>query len=175
VYRGSIAGSDFDYVSSTSRKERGFSFVSPVKEYSITAEYNVLRLLPNSEELPLSINLQAGVGYSRINPKTDFNEANNVSEKINVDKLADFNRNILILPIGASFEWHFSKTFSIGLEAGMRKTFTDYIDGVSLLGNPKLKDWYFIGGICLTQKLNWVFREKKNYHVSRKKVKCPSF
>jgi opacity protein-like surface antigen len=175
MYRGSIAGSDLDFTNTTWRKERGYSFVSPIKEYSITAEYDVFKLLPNSDDIPLSLYLQAGVGYTIINPKTNFNEANNLSEKVNVDKMADFNRNILVLPIGATFELHFSKTFSLGIEAGMRKTFTDYIDGVSLLGNPALKDWYFVGGISLTQKLNLPIREKKSYHVSRRRVKCPSF
>jgi hypothetical protein len=175
MYRGFIGGSDLENAKNEWRKQRGFSFTSPIKEYSVTAEYNVLKLLPNSEELPLSINVQAGVGYGHINPRTDFNESNNSSERINLDKMADFNRNILVLPIGATFELHFSKTFSLGIEAGMRKTFTDYLDGVSALGNAKLKDWYFIGGISLTQKLNWANREKKSYHVSRRRVKCPSF
>ncbi len=175
MYRGSIAGSDLDFTNSIWRKERGFSFVSPIKEYSLTAEYNVLKLLPNTKDLPLSINAQIGVGYGIINPKTDYNEPNKMFEDVSIDKLAQFNHNILILPIGGSVEWHFSKTFSLGIEAGMRKTFTDYIDGVSLLAQPNLKDWYFIGGISLTQKLNWIGREKKSYNVSRRRVKCPSF
>jgi hypothetical protein len=175
MYRGSIGGSDVEHTVSTWRKERGFSFVSPIREYSVTAEYNVLRLLPNTEELPLSINVQSGIGFSVINPKTDYNEANKMFEDVNIDKLAQFNRKILVLPIGANFEWHFSKNFSMGIEAGMRKTFTDYIDGVSILGRPELKDWYFMGGISVTQKLNWGFKEKKSYHMSRKRVKCPSF
>jgi Domain of unknown function (DUF6089) len=175
IYKGSLSGSDFDYSKNTWRQQRGFSFVSTFKEYSAAAEYDVLKLLPNTQKLPLSVRLNLGVGYTVTNPIVDYNEPNAIYEDVTADKLAEYNRNILVLPIGLSFEWHFSKTFSLGIDGGMRKTFTDYLDGVSKLGNTKLKDWYFIGGISLTQKLNWIFDDNPHNRRSNRRVKCPSF
>ena len=61
--------------------------------------------------------------------------------------------------MGAGFKYRFLKKFTLGIEAGARKTFLDYLDGISdadqrvkdyQYGNPKDDDWYFFTGISLS-------------------------
>jgi Domain of unknown function (DUF6089) len=175
VYSGSISGSDFDYTKKPWRQQRGFSFVSPIKEYSVLVGYDVLKLFPKAHKVPLTLRANVGIGMANINPKVDYNEPNSMYEDVSIDKFAQYNHNLLVLPLGIDFSWQFSKTFSIGFDGSMHKTFTDYVDGVSKLGQPKLKDWYFFGGISVIQKLNSISSDNKTYHYSKRHVRCPTF
>ena len=52
--------------------------------------------------------------------------------------------------MGAGLKFQIAEQFAISSEWGARKTFGDYIDGISVNGNPKSGDWYTFGGITLT-------------------------
>lgn len=74
----------------------------------------------------------------------------------------DYNRVQVVLPMGAGVKYLLSKRLTLSAELGARKTFTDYIDGISdgdqtiknyQFGNPNDKDWYFYSGISLTYVL----------------------
>ncbi|MEM9895814.1 MAG: DUF6089 family protein [Bacteroidota bacterium] len=65
-----------------------------------------------------------------------------------------------VIPMGVGFKYLFNKKYTIGIEAGARKTFFDEIDGISdddqrlregfQYGNPKDDDWYFFSGITFS-------------------------
>jgi hypothetical protein len=65
----------------------------------------------------------------------------------------------LYLPFGGGFKVNLGKRLSGGLEASMRKCFTDLIDGVSNPGGEAVQspvgnnDWYFFTGLFLTYKI----------------------
>ncbi len=71
----------------------------------------------------------------------------------------DFGKIQAVLPFGIGFKHLVGKRFSIDLELGARKLFSDKIDGVSdgdifdknyQYGNPNDKDWYHYAGISLS-------------------------
>ncbi len=57
-------------------------------------------------------------------------------------------KNSFISPaVGFGINYRFTESYCMGIDLGWRPTFSDYLDGVSINGNPNRKDWYFIGGI----------------------------
>jgi hypothetical protein len=61
--------------------------------------------------------------------------------------------------MGGGAKFLLGKRFSLSVESGARKTFFDYLDGVSdgdifikdyQFGNPNDNDWYFYTGVSLT-------------------------
>lgn len=54
---------------------------------------------------------------------------------------------------GGGIRWDFSKKFAVGIEGGMRYTFSDYIDGAGVSRDPDNKDWYYVYGINFRYKL----------------------
>lgn len=56
-------------------------------------------------------------------------------------------KTFIVLPISIGMRFDVNEDFLISAEFGTRCTFSDYIDGVSLNGNPKKDDWYFFTGL----------------------------
>ena len=64
------------------------------------------------------------------------------------------------IPFGLGLKFNFARNLGLGIEWGMRKTFTDQIDGLSetyvngyQLSNTQNNDWYSIIGITLNYKI----------------------
>lgn len=63
-----------------------------------------------------------------------------------------------VIPIGLGAKWVIGRNWNLGIEAGARKTFTDYLDGASdkheasgwQRGNPVTNDWYLFTGFSLS-------------------------
>ena len=59
----------------------------------------------------------------------------------------DDKNTFLTLPLIGGFRFDVSQFSTISLELGSRLVFSDFLDGVSVNGNPDRNDWYWIGGI----------------------------
>lgn len=64
------------------------------------------------------------------------------------------------IPFGLGIKFNFARNLGLGIEWGMRKTFSDQIDGLSetynsgyQLSNTQNKDWYSIIGVTLNYKI----------------------
>ncbi len=55
------------------------------------------------------------------------------------------------IPVGGGLDIDINKNMSLGLEFGLRKTYTDYLDGVSHAGKVN-SDWFMSGGLTLTYR-----------------------
>ena len=53
----------------------------------------------------------------------------------------------LVVPFGIGVQATFNEQFYVGIEGGTRYLTDDYLDGVSLAGNPNANDWYPTVGI----------------------------
>ncbi len=74
----------------------------------------------------------------------------------------DFNNLQFIMPMGGGVKYEMTKRLTLTAELGARKTFFDYLDGVSdgdqfiknyQYGNPNDDDWYFFSTLSLTYVL----------------------
>ena len=125
-------------------EERAHSFKSTVIELSSVFEYHFLNFKTENAPVNYSPYLFGGIGFINF-----------------ADAPADEGAGKIqpVLPMGVGFKYLFQKKYTLGLEAGARKTFFDYLDGISdgdqtikdyQYGNPKDNDWYFFTGITLT-------------------------
>jgi len=126
-------------------ENRDFSFNSSVFELSSVFEYHFLDY--KSHALPQKWSPYAfmGVGIVRLN-----NPANTE---------VDYAKNQPVIPMGLGVKYKVGKRFVVEVEAGARKTFFDYLDGVSdydttiknyQFGHPNDDDWYFFTGFRLS-------------------------
>lgn len=130
----------------TWRQQRGFAFVSPLTELTATAEYEFLK------KEKFAVFAFGGLGVSRFNPNTDYNEPNPyITTDINTDSKANYKKITPVIPVGIGVKYYLPWDLTLAVEASYRKTFTDYLDGVSNLGNPDSKDTYFFTGLTLTK------------------------
>lgn len=163
-----ISGSDqnFDQLAS-----RNFSFSTNINELSLLLEWNLLsNLTPNNRFTPY---LFAGAGAAFTDPSPNFNSndtdvpKNGVREDLN----ADYQTTRMVVPFGMGVKVGLSERLHLDLEAGLRPTFTDYLDGVSLSANPDKNDWYGI----LATSLNYVWNTADSDHdgIPDHKDMCP--
>jgi len=128
---GKISGDD---KKSETNKSRNLNFSSPVSELSLTLEYQLLSM----QEHRLSPYIFAGVAYFSFNPSTIDTSGRKVFlQPLSTEGEGFYNDrkkyklHQFSIPFGAGLKFSLSNTVTLGLEAGLRKTSTDYLDDVS--------------------------------------------
>jgi Domain of unknown function (DUF6089) len=179
VVAGQLSGYDAENTSTTWRKQRAFRFQTPFIETSVLTEFDVFKAISNdrySDKTNLfSVHVLVGAGVNRINPMVDFNEPNPISELVGLDKNAVYNHNQVVIPYGLVFKWHINESSAIRLEGMVRKTFSDYFDGVSKSAASKNNDVYMTATIGWEQTLSWGLRGWERRRFTEGGVYCPKF
>ena len=131
---GLVAGAD-----NPDKRPRNLSFRSRVIEGHLVGEVNILGYQPYALERPWSPYLFGGVAFFNFNPKAEFQDEWVELQPLGTEgqglaaypdrekyKLTEFS-----IPLGIGVKYALSDTWNIGIEVGVRKTFTDYLDDVS--------------------------------------------
>lgn len=147
IYYGLISGND-KLTANEARANRNLSFKSNIWELSAQAElsgltvyreghrYNIKRARGYKNILFQAYGF-AGVGMFRFNPKGYYRGRWYNLQELGTEgqglpgEPEKYKRIGLCLPIGAGFRYGISRNLNIGIEYGIRKTFTDYLDDVS--------------------------------------------
>lgn len=135
---GRISARDFDS-QDEGRKARGLQFKSVFIESAFTVEYNILGYDPTFMTKRISPYIFAGVGMVHFNPKTYHNgtwvELQPLrTEGQGLPEFPDrkpYKKIAIAFPFGFGLKVALTDKINIGLEAGLRKTTTDYLDDVS--------------------------------------------
>ena len=154
------------------RAERDISFESPLTEFSVLAEFEPFgkkRYEDGTFKKILSPYVFAGLGFAFIDPDTDYSRSN--VNGVEEDMMVDASNAQITIPVGAGVKLDLSEKTNIGFELGVRPTFTDYLEGVSLAGNPNKNDWYLFGGLVLSSRFG--SRDKDGDGISDKDDTCP--
>ncbi len=123
-----------------SQLDRNLRFESWLFEFSITGEFNFFKYAPGDMDHFITPFLFGGIAIFNFNPRAEANDGNMYelqplgTEGQGTVKYADRKKYSLTtasIPFGLGVKLNISKTFSVGLEWGMRYTFTDYLDDVS--------------------------------------------
>ncbi len=179
VLTGQLSSSDLENTTKPWRKQRAFSFKTPFVESAILTEWDVYQAIVGEQYTDppaLSVHLLVGVGVNRIDPTVNFNEPNPISERVSLDKNAPFNRNQIVIPYGVVAKWRINETSAIRVELSMRKTFSDYFDGVSQSASAKNQDSYVVGSIGWEQTLSWGLTGWERVRFSSNSATyCPKF
>ena len=152
VMRGKITGSD---LISETLDSRGFTFESPLTELSLLAEVDFLGRDHSSDGLNSKVRVSPyaflGIGYALTDPDVDFsNQADNPSLQARIRTDQDNVRTSHVsLPVGIGVKGTINMRWIVSVEFGLRPIFNDYLDGVSVAGNPNKNDWYSVGGISV--------------------------
>ena len=141
---GTIKGSETPIDAFAVQRNQAFS--AGVREFSAVFEYHFLDFKTSDSPVNYSPYIMGGVGAISYDAPTD----------------EDVGKYQFVLPMGVGFKYLINKKYTIGIEAGARKTFFDYLDGISdgdqtlkdyQYGNPKDDDWYFFSGITFSVTL----------------------
>ncbi len=79
----------------------------------------------------------AGIGGLYFNPKAKYNDKWYALQKLGTEGQGiepgtkKYRRVTVCVPMGAGIKYKYNKRIAVGLEYGLRKTFTDYMDDVS--------------------------------------------
>lgn len=178
------------------RTIRNLSFVSNNIEFATTVTASLFRMSQKYYQRPaFNIYLFTGFGLTFINPKTNYN-----GEKVALQPLMTegikYSRFQPVIPIGGGIKLKMGPMFNLNFEAGIRKTFTDYLDDVSvrlypdpstlssdlaralsnrsggkagIRGNPESNDWYFMMNARLQYYLPVDFVQSRSRAYAKRK------
>lgn len=164
---GQIGGDDRNFSEPEWRIRRGISFESPIIEVSALNEFYPFGMYPVKGKVGRTRNILApylllGVGWAYSSPKVDWNDANGNEEidpvLADLDKKAKLSKLNVVIPMGFGVRFKLKDHSTFKLETALRPSFSDYLDGISLAGNPNKKDWYFTAQIGVT----YPFSKNKN-------------
>lgn len=156
---GRFVGDDINF---PERADRNFRFKTNLFEVSVLGEFEPFgrdRFYSNAQgdiemDRLISPYLFAGLGfaYMSLNPDFSGNTSSSLRDEIAADLRESSNRLNLVVPIGLGLKIDLSKTYSFALESGLRLTFTDYIDGISMAASPDADDVYLFTGLVIYRR-----------------------
>ncbi len=129
-------------------EQRQYSFNHNVYELSGVFEYHFLSYRSDKTRNKWAPYALLGLGFAGVQGVEPTYE--------------EFNKLQVVLPMGGGVKYELTKQLTLGFELAARKTFFDYLDGISdgdtriknyQYGNPNDKDWYFYSGISLSYVL----------------------
>ena len=170
---GKVKGNDLVNPSEI-QKSRAVAFKSNIYEASTQIEFNFFPYCASDHKNYFSPYAFVGLGVFAFNStgSVSGDESQLLGRQV---ERRPYSKNSIAMPFGFGFKPKISHRFLLGLEWGMRKTWTDYIDDVSTVyysenplgrkqrGNSKTKDWYSFAGVTLTMR------------IGQKPTSCESF
>lgn len=170
---GGVTGDEKKYPTSKELENRGFNFKGTVAELALLPEWRPFNIG--------NVDFYAflGLAATYMNPKSNFNDKGSSSSDPTIveDQNQKYPKIALSMPFGGGLQWNINQTTALGAELGLRKTFTDYIDGLSASANAKSTDFYFLGGITFSKffSLGNDRSGTKRTRYQRRGVNCPTF
>jgi len=132
LLRGQISGDD---AVSKVNEMRNLRFISPITEVAMVIEFNFLDYFTGSEIKYFSPFLLAGPTFFIFEPRTDFQGAmvslRDLGTEGQIEAENKYSLYGFALQFGFGIKYSINNRLGLGVEWGMRKTFTDYLDDVS--------------------------------------------
>ena len=130
---GSDALSDNAY-----RQNRNLSFNTDIYEGAVGVEFNYFPFQLGHDRYKGTAYLLAQLGMFRMNPKSmtdageevELRQLGTEGQGTSLSGKSAYSLNQIVLPLGVGAKLSLGKRAGLCLEAGIRKTFTDYIDDV---------------------------------------------
>lgn len=143
---GKVAGDD-KLTTEFFRNYRNLNFKSNILEVAVTGELSFikeqmgrryrLRGVRGIRNIEISAYGFAGIGAFYFNPKGELNGKFYALQPLGtegqgaIETRKKYKRIQVCVPLGLGFKYAIDRNWSVGLELGLRHTFTDYIDDVS--------------------------------------------
>ncbi len=133
---GTIEGADY-LSNDASRQKRNLHFSSKITEVALRGEINLFGYTPSNLFSDFSPYIFGGVALFKFNPQTEYLERwvdlqPLGTEGQGMDGYAErYDLVQVAIPFGGGLKYNISEEWTLGLEIGLRKTFTDHLDDVS--------------------------------------------
>ena len=155
--RGTLTGRDSNY---PDRAFRNFSTQTTINDIAGQIEYQPwsfpMSKLPHQFQPMLRPYIFVGLGMAFTNPVADMSNMivikPEIAAGIEADLNTEYSKTTTIIPFGLGFKYRVAPMWTIGLEAGFRFTFSDYIDGISQAANPSKTDRYKFSGVVVSYR-----------------------
>jgi hypothetical protein len=119
-------------------RERNIDFSTHVAEFSACMEFNFFPFEIGSPRFPATFYLFGGFGVFNFNPyreingqKVELQPLTTESQGTTVSNKKAYPLYQLCMPFGIGGKVSLGKSFALGVELGLRRLFTDYLDDVS--------------------------------------------
>ncbi|MEQ8302625.1 MAG: DUF6089 family protein [Cyclobacteriaceae bacterium] len=134
-----LKGDDAKADPESGRAPRNLSFTSSNYEVNVTGIVNFFPHGRRFYQRP-GFNLYgfAGIGLTYFNPKTEYQGQKIALQPLQTE-LTKYSRVTPVIPYGLGARFKAGPFFSVAIEGGLRKTFTDYMDDVSTVHNDASK------------------------------------
>ncbi len=143
---GQISGGDY-LTTEKYRNNRNLHFKSNIFEFAALGEFYVTKeraghvykykKIKGLRNIDIQMYLFGGIGGFYYNPKANWNGVWVPLQPLGTEGqglkpgLTKYKRVSVCIPLGIGFKYGINRRWSLGLELGLRKTFTDYIDDAS--------------------------------------------
>lgn len=138
LHFGKISGSDANS-RQTMQQDRNLSFHSKLSELQFIGEFSLFRIVFEHRNYIISPYLFGGLAVFHFNPKTEYN-----NQVVKLQPLGTEGQGIqgfpdqykllqTAIPFGFGIKMQVNPLMTIGVELGLRRTFTDYLDDVSTI------------------------------------------
>ncbi len=132
LMRGQLSGDD---AISKANEMRNLRFTSPLTEASMVLEFNFLEYFTGSEIKFFSPFLFAGPAFFIFDPRTEYQGETLSLRDLGTEGQIEVKDRYSLYGFAALFgfgiKYSINNRLGLGIEWGMRKTFTDYLDDVS--------------------------------------------
>ena len=147
LFIGHLKGNDLDFKNEY-QQDRAHDFETSLADFHVGYEFSFFPYFINRYVKGRTPYIFAALGYSLI-----------------LSSSTGTAKSHATIPFGVGFKYRFNETVSIGCEWGMRKTFTDELDGILNPGDSYAKthnnDWYSFAGVYAT------------FRIFEKRFTCP--
>jgi len=137
-YKGLLQGSDINSQVSKGNRQRNLSFQSDVYELGAQFEFNFLDFKVSVKDHITTPYVFAGISGFYFNPQAEINgqwfdlqPLSTEGQGLEGSDTQPYKKVSIAIPMGLGVKFNLNHLTNIGLELGMRRTFTDYIDDVS--------------------------------------------
>ncbi len=138
-FGGGIIGAKDNTSKDPWQQQRNLTFQSRVIEGSLAGEYNFLDFVDRRFAVNWTPYVFGGIGFANFKPSV-------VTD--------NYKKSTMIMPYGVGVKYQIKRPWSIGLEYGTRKTFTDYLDNLG--GDPKSNDKIQQGNPSTKDKYHYI-------------------
>lgn len=147
LFHGEITASDGHGVNLSGNQYRNLSFYSVINEGGLHVMYSLQsRKRGFTRRNIIAPYLFAGIAYFQFNPKRKVDGQVYELQKVGTEGQylignypKPYSLHGFSIPFGLGFTLKMTKNLDFGIESGLRKTFTDYLDDVSTVYPDKLQ------------------------------------
>ena len=129
VQQGKLSGNDA-YAKDTNQRNRNLHFKTNLTEVALTGEFNILGYQPYNLSRPFSPYVFAGIATYKYNPKAKYQGDWVALQPLQTEGVK-YSLLQFSIPLGLGAKYALNDKWNIGIEAGARLTFGDYLDDVS--------------------------------------------